>query len=367
MISPFTDPVAVQYHPVDRVSAYSSLKAENVRLLLEDAREGRVHFRGRPDVLMLNHIDICNLRCIMCPRHDTVGRTRLSRDILRRIVEDLFPTARKVGLAAAQAEPLIADFDYLVEQATHYGVYLDVVTNATLLSIDRYRSSRTALDHLDISLDCHVPEVYERIRLGASHQKVWDNLEAIRGERLLHPDDVLLSASAVVMRSNLPHLPGLVREAKRLGFDAIVFKNLHHDVRPNPDEDPLTDPGLDRVVEVFGECEAAAREVGINMTHGVCALNGGLPMPHVLVAPYRVPRGGPILGSLCWYVLQNFHVMPSGDVFPCIVPTSYSLGNLHDRSPLEIWNGDRSRALRQHHFDRTGTPFCRPCGEARLH
>src|SRR5688572_11277757 len=180
--------------------SYSDLKRENSELLRADVERGAIAYRGLPEVVTLNHSDICNLRCVMCPRHLAQGRHRLDPRVLEHVVNELFPTARKVILTTAGGEPLAVDFDFLLERALRFDVRVDVVTNGVLLARELYLRARHALDHLNVSLDSHVPEVYERIRLGARFSRVVANLEAVTEERQRHPDGVLFSLSSVVMR-----------------------------------------------------------------------------------------------------------------------------------------------------------------------
>jgi MoaA/NifB/PqqE/SkfB family radical SAM enzyme len=331
-------------------------KLENSRLLREDIARKAVRFRALPEVVTLNHSDLCNLRCVMCPRNLAQGTHRLSRRVLSYIADELFPTARKLVLTTSGGDPLAADYDFLLDRALTYGVQMDAVTNGVLLTPEVYRRSRGALDHLNVSLDSHVPEVYERIRLGARFDQVLGNLRAIQAERASHPDDVLYSTSAVVMRSNLPHLAEFVRFAAGLGFEAVVFQRLLHSVKPTPEEDPETHCGADAIRESFTRAEAAAREVGVNLYLTEFGL------PSVLARPLRSKRPDPLLGQrLCWFMAQNFGVMYTGEVYPCCVPTDHSLGNVLYDDPVSIWNGRAAQDLRAAQMSGRGTVFCSGC------
>jgi radical SAM protein with 4Fe4S-binding SPASM domain len=342
---------------------YQGAKLENCRLLREDVGRRSPVFRGRPDVVMLNHTDICNLACVMCPRSVVRGEKQLSRHALERVADRLFPTARKVGLPAAEAEPLAVDFEFLIEKALGYGTQVDLVTNGTLLTLDRYRLARDAIDLLDVSIDCHVPEVYRRLRVGAEYSTVERNLRAICEERQRRPDDVLFVLNAIVMKSTLPHLPDLVRVASEFGAAALVLKHLNHDGKPTPVEDPIAHLGRETVARAYAECARVAKSVGMNLTYADCGLvDYDPPMPHVMVRPTRLPRGTLGIGAdPCWYVAQNFHVSPDGYVLPCIRRTPHIAGNVLDQDPLDIWNGPVFQGLRKAHFERRFAAVCSEC------
>jgi MoaA/NifB/PqqE/SkfB family radical SAM enzyme len=331
-------------------------KDENSRLLREDLAAGRVAFRALPEVVTLNHTDLCNLRCVMCPRNLAQGTHRLSRRILGYLAEELFPTARKLVLTTSGGEPLAADFDFLLERALRHSVVMDVVTNGVLLTPQLYREARPALDHLNVSIDSHLPEVYERVRLGARFDAVMENLHAVRALRRAERDDVLYSASAVVMRSNLPHLGEFVRFAAELGFDGVVLQKLLHSVKPTPEEEPTVHCGKAAMRAAFDSAAQAARAGGINLY----ATEFGLPA--VLARPVRAKRPDPLLHHrMCWFMAQNFGVMYTGEVYPCCIPTDHLLGNVLYEDPVEIWNGPRAQALRRAQAAGRGTLFCSGC------
>lgn len=347
---------SVRAHRMWRVEP-AALKTRNSLLLREDLEARRVEFRGLPEVVSFQTTDICNLRCIMCPRALGPGRQRLPADILRQVCADLFPTAWKGLVTAAAGEPLGPDFGLILDEALRHGVKLDVFTNGLLLSVDRYRKARPALDQLNISLDSHVPETYERIRAGARWERILAVLEGLRAERKACPDDVILSFSVVVMKSNLGELAGFVRFAKRMGADVVVLQKLRHEVKRTLDEDPERNPGRAAAIPFVEAAVAAARECGINLHLSE------LGAPDVIVRELR-PKVPEWIGDrygTCWPVAQNFSVMPTGEVYPCCVPTDHVLGNVLFDPPLGIWNGRVARALRAAHFSRRGTIFCSGC------
>lgn len=337
---------------------YAAEKERNARLLLEDVERRATVFRAAPDVIGLHTTEVCNLKCVQCPRSVSPGTEVLPRAELARVCETLFPTARKAILTAAAGEPLLRDFDLVLERALECGVRLDVITNGTVLTESLYAAASPALDHLNVSLDSLDPEGYRRIR-GAPLSRVTDHLEAIRDRRAADPDDVLLTVSAVVMRSNLDHLADFVRAAGALGVDGVLFQRLLHQVKASRDEDPFLAPGEATVRAAFDDARRAALETGTNIYLGEFGLESAV------VRPLRDKRPATIEGKgLCWFLAQEFAVMYTGDVYPCCFVTDHLLGNLRREDPLAIWNGRPAQRLRAAHWSRRGTLFCRGCVHA---
>ena len=96
-------------------SAVASLKDANSRLLREDIAQGRVEFRALPEVVTLNHTDLCNLRCIMCPRNLAQGTHRLSRRVLGYLAEELEIYFDDISDAAERIWDTLENYKEVVE------------------------------------------------------------------------------------------------------------------------------------------------------------------------------------------------------------------------------------------------------------
>ncbi|TAJ21205.1 MAG: radical SAM protein [Planctomycetota bacterium] len=342
--------------PVLAVAPFAARKAENSRRLRAELAARAIHLRALPEIVTLNSTDICNLRCVMCPRHLAQGKHRLDERVIAYVCDELFPTALKANLTTAGGEPLGVGFDWILERALRYEVRMDVVTNGQLLDRATYVRMRGALDHLNVSVDCADPATYERIRVGGSFDRLAANLHELRALREREPDDVLFSMSAIVMADNLPHLAGLVRFAAASGAGGLVLQRLRHEIKPTPEQEPTTRWSAAEIERHLCAAEDAARACGVNL------YEFELGRPNVLVRAHRakIPATLDGIGN-CYFLTQSFSVMYTGEVYPCCKPTDYKLGDVHYESPLEIWNGARWKELRRAHWERRGTLFCSGC------
>jgi radical SAM protein with 4Fe4S-binding SPASM domain len=337
----------------------AELKARNGKLLREDVAAGRTHLRGLPEIVAFHTTERCNLRCTMCERSISQGELQLSRDRLAVICDDLFPTARKVALSGAKGEPLLADFDLVAQKALEQDVRIDVVTNGTELDADLYASVAPVLDHVNVSVDAAEPAIYERIRRGARWERLVANLRGIAAHRRRHRDDVLISLSAVVMRSTLPHLEKLIHLAAEMDLTGVILQPLSHAGKPNPDEDPLPELGHDGVRARLEALRPVARAAAVHLFFANFAL------PPEIVGPLRAKVPEELAHpTACMYVLQHFGVQPDGRVYPCYVPTDHVLGDTNVEAPRSIWNGAAFQRLRAAHYEKRGTAFCSGCVHA---
>jgi MoaA/NifB/PqqE/SkfB family radical SAM enzyme len=341
--------------PVPRRSL-SALKEENSRLLREDIGGRRLVYRGLPEIVTLNSTDVCNLACVMCQRSLAQGLHRLEDRVLRFVAEQLFPTARKVVLTTAGGEPLGAGFDVIVEQARRFETKIDVTTNGQLLRRQLAEEFLPLLDHLNVSVDAVRPEIYERIRVGGSFEKLERNLRDFRQAILAGGHDVLFSISAVVMASTLPYLDELVRFAAEIGAQGVLLQRLQHTVKATPEEEPSHSFTPGEIEAHLQAAEAAARLSGVNL------LQGELGRAPVWGRPFRPKHPEPLEPrGMCTFLAQTFTVMYTGEVYPCCRPTDHLLGDVRFDDPVAIWNGAALQDLRAAHLDGTGTLFCRGC------
>lgn len=331
-------------------------KERNSRALRASIAAGETALAGLPEVVALHTTERCNLRCVMCERSLGQGEKQLARDRLATLCDDLFPTARKVTLSAAKGEPLLADFDLIAGKALAHGVRIDLVTNGSELDADLYAAVAPAFDHVNVSIDAADPATYERIRRGARFDRLLANLQGIERHRRQHPDDVLLSLSAVVMRSTLPHLEQLVQLAAKVGFHGVILQPLSHSGMDVGSEDPLRVMSREQLLARLAALRPVARAAAVHLFFANFAL------PPEIVGPLRAKVPGELTHPVaCSYVLHHFGVQPDGRVFPCYVPTDHVLGDTNKESAASIWNGAAFRRLRAAHYARRGTVFCSGC------
>jgi radical SAM protein with 4Fe4S-binding SPASM domain len=166
------------------------------------------------------HLDIeaasiCNLRCPFCATSHKEGdfpQGFMDFEIFKRIIDE----CAEHGLYAikfnsgARGEPLLhTTLDKMVAYAKKKGI-LDVYfnTNATLLTKDiGRRLIEAGLDRVSISFEGFEPEVYEKYRVGASFEKVADNVkEFVRLRDKINPEKPLVRIQSVAIPEIMPRL-----------------------------------------------------------------------------------------------------------------------------------------------------------------
>ena len=180
----------------------------------------------------------CNLKCCMCPWMNL----RLPGSSMDwktfEAAARYFGLAEEVDLTGG-GEPLLHPrLEEMVRQVKSAGCMVGFSTNATLLFPDRSQSLLEAgLDWIAYSIDGATPATYEKIRVGASFEKVMKNIAGVqqlkerRGSK--KPRAMLFF---VMMKENVHELSAMVRLAKSMGIDQIVAKNLDVILKEGDDE-----------------------------------------------------------------------------------------------------------------------------------
>ncbi|MBU3701855.1 MAG: radical SAM protein [Acidimicrobiia bacterium] len=297
---------------------------------------GHVRVRNRPSVFALESTNLCNLRCVMCPRGepDVMDRSlgSMSDEVLDRILDE----ARFFDDPCYFhwfGEPLLHPrlFEQ-IERAKSRGVpNLAISTNATLLDADRARSIlESRLDTLVISIDGATKEVYERVRLSGLHEyeQVVENarrfLAARRAMAIARPRTIL---SIIVMDETEPDLVEFRRLWERAGADEVQFKPFH-----------TWASQVDGVIELATAADRARASI---------------------------PRRNP-----CRFLWESVVIAWNGLVVPCCndYDAKEVLGDLKVQSLDEIWNGERIQRLRRDELAGCNdSTLCAGCTQAPGH
>ncbi|MEZ5964150.1 MAG: radical SAM protein [Planctomycetota bacterium] len=355
----------------------------------------------------LDMVGTCQLRCVMCHfAHPEFvpNKTQMGRDLLEKVANDLFPRAHDVVLSSS-AEPLLAkELPRALELCREHQVpNFHFSTNAMALTqriMDKVIEVQMPL--LTISCDGGTKETFERVRTPAKWDKLMAAFDLIRDSKQRTGSAwPRLSMTAVLMRSNIREMPGLIRLARDKGVEDMNF--VHMAVMGGlgvEDETLLNDPKLCN--ETLREMEATAKEVGMNVcmpmaipeaihdqpqvvTDAARSADGGgraLAAPEVLaassldVADYLNKKNREFLLKVkekqhhsrpCYFPWYYIHVNPDGTVFPCGSWFEFTtFGDFKTQDFREIWTGKPYQELRAQLYDMELRDVCANCSVANM-
>ena len=277
------------------------------RLLLAT---GRDRSPIMPEIVQIESTNICNAKCVFCPRDDMHRRQGIMTvDLFKKIVDECV----ELGITHVRMHNYGEAFvdRKLVEKvryAKEKGIKeVGVISNGSLITEDAARGMIDAgLDAINISVDASGKDVFESTRIGLKYDKVIANIERLvrlRAESGKRRPKLILS---FVRQNNSADEQAFIEHWRKVA-DKIHITDLHN-----------WGGTLDRESDVNYPC-------------------------------YRP-----------WL---TFTVLWDGRVSLCCADFDGHtiLGDMNTSSIKEIWNNDLFRSVRREHLESGGPDVCRAC------
>ncbi|HEX3530265.1 MAG TPA: radical SAM protein [Thermoanaerobaculia bacterium] len=346
----------------------------NVLRLEQGYAAGLARVAARPLEAYVEVAARCNLRCEMCPiivdpRYQPAsGRPGLlAMEVFDRL-EPVFSTLTRVYLFGLGEPVLHPDLVPMTERLTAAGVEVWITTNATLIDDELADSlSRAGLHRITVSIDGATPETYERIRKRGKFADVVRGLRALGAARRRHGKP-LLYLSLVGMASNLAEIPDLVDLCAEVGGDGVFLEGLYPYPHPVIEEffhrEHLGHLGRERVVELVEAARLRAAFLGVDFITRMEELASFGPEGEAISPDMQAESQPPLVPAdaeadapahghpeelrlpwACSEPWMTINVNASGEVRPCCFNDDI-LGNLHEQTMEEIWNGPGFTGLR---------------------
>jgi MoaA/NifB/PqqE/SkfB family radical SAM enzyme len=196
------------------------------RTLSLATRGGRNYLTKRPLCISFEVTHSCNAKCKHCHLHGPVEEDRASPEKLGEICRQLSPVVAQ----ASGGEPLLRkDLEQIIKawRVPNRAPFIVVTTNATLLSLDRYRSLKEAgVDEFSISFD-YPDERHDEFRgVPGLFHKIEKLIEGLDSQK-----DKSISLCCVIQSDNFRLLPQIAEVARkwgvRLNFSAYNTLRTH--------------------------------------------------------------------------------------------------------------------------------------------
>jgi hypothetical protein len=282
--------------------------AKSVRRLL--LATGRDRAPKLPQIVQIESTNICNAKCVFCPRDEMHRRQGvMSFDLFRKIVDE----CAQLGIMHVRlhnyGEPFIDK--RLVEKvryAKQKGIQeVGMISNGSLITDEVARGMIEAgLDAINISVDASGKDVFEATRVGLKYDKVITNIERlirIRAEYGRRRPKLILS---FVRQNNSADEQAFIEHWRSIA-DKIHITDLHNWAGTLNTESDVNYP--------------------------------------------------------CYRPWLTFTVLWDGRVSLCCADFDGRtvLGDLNTSTIEEIWNAEPYRNVRRHHLESGGPDICRSC------
>lgn len=311
---------------------------------------------SKPLTLQIETTTYCNLKCIMCGRQhrkdgpSTRGISNMDMEVFKKLTP-LFVTAKDITIVGC-GEPLM-DKHFLerLDIFKQYNLRTTMHTNGMLINdYIAKKLVKKGFDIIYVSLEGGTKKTYEKFRIGASFDKLKHNINNLKVyKKKYNLDKPVVNFSFLSVRSNIEELPQLVRLAKELDVSSITVRHMNIPSEELANESLLYHKEL--TTKMFNEAKAVSRDLNIKL---------------ILPAVFSDGEVGSIQGEDVNYRCSNpwtslcIHV--NGNTQPCHFIFHKDFGNILEKTPDEIWNGELYRTLRKTVMSNTPSfKVCKAC------
>jgi hypothetical protein len=263
-----------------------------------------------PEIVQIESTNICNAKCVFCPRDEMHRRQGVMKfDLFRKIVDE----CAELGITHVRVhnygEPFVdRQLVEKVRYAKARGIAeVGMISNGSLITEEVARGMIEAgLDAINISVDASGKEVFEATRIGLKYDKVIANIERL-----------------VRLRAEL----GRRRPKLILSF---VRQNDSHDEQA--------------FIEHWTRVADKIHVTDLHNWAGTLHTRSDVNYP-------------------CYRPWLTFTILWDGRVSLCCADFDgrHVLGDLNTSSIQEVWNGAPYVAARRQHLESGGPDICRSC------
>jgi MoaA/NifB/PqqE/SkfB family radical SAM enzyme len=285
-----------------------SANAKPIRKLL--LATGRDRARRLPDIVQIESTNICNAKCVFCPRDEMHRRQGvMDMDLFKKIVDECATLGITHVRVHNYGEPFLdRQLVEKVRYAKARGIQeVGMISNGSLITEELARGMIEAgLDAINISVDASGKEVFERTRLNLDYDTVIGNVRTLARLRKesgrTHPKLIL----SFVRQNNSADEQAFIREWSQVA-DKIHITDLHN-------------------------------------WAGTLNAKSDVNYP-------------------CYRLWLTFTVLWDGRVSLCCADFDgrHILGDLRTSTIAEVWNSPAYRAVRRQHLESGGPEICRSC------
>ncbi len=307
-----------------------------------------------PSAIMIEGTNLCNLRCITCPREYEYGANmnKGNMDItkLKQIVDEIYPYIDSIGLTGLGETFLYKELVGAVEyiRAKSLGIIISTSINAHLKkSPEIARSLVGLIDTIQVSID-GIGEVYNKVRIGGDYTFFLDNLKEIVLAASETDTDVMLNM--VLVKENYHQMTQMVELAHDLGIRYLSMTTINLSAVTGLPRDYynlfFTEDYLDELSKAVAY---AKRLPDLEFIH---------PNPEA-----------PVGFNQCGFPWGHFYITWDGYIPPCCAkpfPLEKSFGSVIEKPLLDALNSVEFRKFRELWFNNETPEYCEQCHQIDL-
>ena len=247
-------------------------------------------------------------------------------------------------------------WDETARSPRDYSVQLAFTTNVQFFDEEKFHELKDLVEVIVLSIDSHIPEVFEQIRPRADAARIYENLETVA--RLCEEHGVEPRVQIVFMTLNAPHMPDLIaamadRGARVMNVIQMIDVNRH-----SWHLDATMHLSSEYLAWVKAQCVAVAEERKLKLGWYLAdheffdftdPERGVFERESKRVNDRRDTDMRFRHPGFCKYAYDRVRLRADGYISPCGLDCDGELewGNLGEQHFDELWNGRAAQDLRR--------------------
>jgi len=282
----------------------------------------------------------CNNRCVHCYNEANRAKTELGTAQWKKVLDHIWDLGIPHVVFTGGEPTLIDVLPELIKHAEKLGMITGLNTNGRKLSDPNYIEALVSvgLDHVQITLESHDPEIHDRITAanGAWKQTTAGITNALKSRLYVMTNTTLLRSNSTSLADTLQFLSAL--GVPTVGLNGLIYSGRGAEVDESISEDDL--PALLEIAKTHVEYSGQRL---------------------IWYTPTMYCHFNPIESNLgvkgCTAALYNMCIEPDASVLPC---QSYyhSLGNFLNDPWDSIWNHELALSIRDRAYAPEACRFC---------
>lgn len=318
-----------------------------------------------PELLEIEPIHHCNLRCIMCHvSYEELSRKKIA---VEPVLKNLSGLRGKWVAVGSAYEPMAhPQFPELARGLTDLDMKIDLTTNGTFFTDHVIKQIKDCnFKYVTISFDGIRPKTYETIRRGADFQRTMEKILRFRDAVSKRQVDFRLNYT--VLHSNLDEIPEAVDYWEKEGFESIGFIVMvlrnDNDLLRRESVSPIMDRVEERLLEGARRVIEGKYRITMSTSADVFRKPSALKEKYPNAFQSNVIRSDHPQSKEPWtsriaFQRGKYPGMPvdckspftfarvfyDGQVELCY---QFKVGNLEEQEFGQIWYGEQARKVRQ--------------------
>ena len=302
----------------------------NTKLNQEEMFKGKTVLKSKPQRIVLELTNTCNLNCIMCGRDETnFSLTTFDINILKNLAP-ILDEVEEVTLFGWGEPTLHPQFEDILAFLDKYPVKKYFLTNGMRLDIIKDSLFKYHVDIMAISLDGAKEETNNSIRVKSNLDFIVSQLKdivSIKKEKGLNYP--YMNFVMTLFDRNIEELPDLVKLASDIGLDEVkgIYLTVFSDYLLN---ETLYNK-QHKVKPIFEKAEILGEKLGVK-----------IKLPYL--------QGEDISGKRfhknCFVAWRDFFIGSDGYIRPCQSTAKKFFKYNKNKTFEEMWNSDEYQKFR---------------------